>query len=118
MSKLPALGPIRILRYFVDTANVIGRQVAYMLRLTSPRLPTPLCTCTADDALPKFFKTSNGVRVQELRVGQGPQAQQGDAVLIDFVLRRANGYFIYGEFCTTKAASCAWCLLLLSSHVL
>lgn len=51
----------------------------------------------SDDALPKFFKTANGVRVQELIVGNGPQAQQGDAVLIDYVLRRANGYFIYGE---------------------
>lgn len=73
-------------------------QTANKSKHTTPRWPIPYCTDTADDALPKFFKTANGVRVQELRVGQGPQAQQGDAVLIDFVLRRANGYFIYGEY--------------------
>jgi hypothetical protein len=72
-------------------------------------VPLHLCPCTADDALPKFFKTANGVRVQELRVGQGPQAQQGDGVLIDFVLRRANGYFIYGECCTAIVCSCLLC---------
>lgn len=52
----------------------------------------------ADDNLPKFFKTANGVRVQEVIVGKGPQVQPGDAVLIDYVLRRSNGYFIYGEY--------------------
>lgn len=51
----------------------------------------------ADESLPKFFKTANGVRVQELVVGGGPVVQKGDAVLVDYVLRRANGYFIYGE---------------------
>lgn len=57
----------------------------------------------ADDGLPKFFKTANGVRVQELLVGSGQQVQPGDAVLVDFVLRRANGYFIYGELqCSTS----------------
>lgn len=64
--------------------------------------PVVLCCHVADDALPKFFKTSNGVRVQELLIGKGPQVQKGDAVLIDYVLRRANGYFIYGK-CSQRA---------------
>lgn len=33
---------------------------------------------------------------QELNVGTGPQAAPGDQVLFDYVLRRSNGYFIYG----------------------
>lgn len=59
---------------------------------SSPGLAAP-----EDDALPKFFKTNSGVKVQVLALGSGPVAQKGDAVLIDYVLRRANGYFIYGK---------------------
>lgn len=58
---------------------------------TAPGLAAP-----EDKSLPKFFKTANGVRVQELVVGSGPEVRKGDAVLVDYVLRRANGYFIYG----------------------
>lgn len=47
------------------------------------------------DAL-KFFKTERGATVQELVEGAGPAAAPGDSVLVDYVLRRANGYFIYG----------------------
>ncbi|GAB4818133.1 hypothetical protein N2152v2_005179 [Parachlorella kessleri] len=43
-----------------------------------------------------FFKTASGVRVQVLAEGSGAQVQPGDSVLIDYVLRRSNGYFIYG----------------------
>lgn len=42
-----------------------------------------------------------GVRYQELNIGSGPAASSGDVVLFDYVLRRSNGYFIYG------AAPCA-----------
>lgn len=59
---------------------------------SSPGLATP-----EDEALPKFFKTASGVKVQILSPGSGPAAQKGDAVLIDYVLRRSNGYFIYGK---------------------
>lgn len=67
---------------------------------SSPGLAAP-----EDDGLPKFFKTSSGVKVQVLSPGAGPAAQKGDAVLIDYVLRRANGYFIYGET-PHKLATC------------
>jgi hypothetical protein len=58
---------------------------------SSPGLATP-----EDEYAPKFFKTASGVKVQELAPGSGPTAQTGDFVLFDYVLRRANGYFIYG----------------------
>lgn len=47
--------------------------------------------------------------MQELRVGSGPEAQKGDAVLIDYVLRRANGYFIYGK-CSCKRLTAGLCV--------
>lgn len=57
---------------------------------SSPGLAAP-----EDPDAPKFFKTADGVGVQELTKGKGEAAKIGDSVLIDFVLRRANGYFIY-----------------------
>jgi len=57
---------------------------------SSPGLATP-----EDDSQPKFYKTETGIKIQELIQGSGPQPQIGDTVLIDYVLRRANGYFIY-----------------------
>jgi hypothetical protein len=57
---------------------------------SSPGLSAPV-----DDAAPKFFKTPGGVPVQELAAGEGPTARPGQRVLVDYVLRRANGYFIY-----------------------
>jgi FKBP-type peptidyl-prolyl cis-trans isomerase len=49
-----------------------------------------------DDGAPKFFKTPNGVPYQVLSEGTGKEAHRGNKVLVDFVLRRSNGYFIYG----------------------
>lgn len=60
---------------------------------SSPGLAAP-----EDDAAPKFFKTARGVKVQQLAAGSGPEAQSGDFVLFDYVLRRSNGYFIYGKW--------------------
>lgn len=60
---------------------------------SSPGLNTPI-----DPSAPKFFKLSSGVKVQELAVGADPtntlEAQEGDTVLFDYILRRSNGYFI------------------------
>jgi len=44
---------------------------------------------------PQFYKTESGIKVQELTPGEGDTPKAGDKVLIDYVLRRANGYFIY-----------------------
>jgi hypothetical protein len=45
---------------------------------------------------PRFYMTPSRVKVQELSQGQGRSANIGDKLLVDFVLRRSNGYFIYG----------------------
>jgi hypothetical protein len=68
---------------------------------SSPGLATP-----EDEHAPKFFKTASGVKVQELAPGSGPTAQTGDFVLFDYVLRRANGYFIYGALQWLDHGSC------------
>eukprot|EP00198_Chlamydomonas_reinhardtii_P011648 XP_001700985.1 peptidyl-prolyl cis-trans isomerase, FKBP-type [Chlamydomonas reinhardtii] len=58
---------------------------------SSPGLGAPV-----DPNAPKFVKLPSGVRYQELNIGSGPAASSGDVVLFDYVLRRSNGYFIYG----------------------
>ncbi|EFJ44741.1 hypothetical protein VOLCADRAFT_95114 [Volvox carteri f. nagariensis] len=58
---------------------------------SSPGLGAPV-----DPNQPRFVKLPSGVRFQELNIGSGPVAGPGDAVLFDYVLRRSNGYFIYG----------------------
>ncbi|CAL8467684.1 g7222 [Coccomyxa elongata] len=58
---------------------------------SSPGLAAPV-----DDDSPRFFKTPDGVKIQELAIGKGSQvAKPGDQLVLDYVLRRANGYFIY-----------------------
>lgn len=44
---------------------------------------------------PLFIKGERGIKIQVLAEGEGVDAQSGDTVLIDFVLRRSDGYFIY-----------------------
>ncbi|GLC33373.1 hypothetical protein PLESTM_000054300 [Pleodorina starrii] len=58
---------------------------------SSPGLGAPV-----DPSQPRFVKLPSGVRFQELNVGSGPMAGPGETVLFDYVLRRSNGYFIYG----------------------
>lgn len=52
----------------------------------------------AEEVGPPFQRSAAlGVPYQELAEGSGPEvAKAGDLVVIDYVLRRANGYFIYG----------------------
>jgi len=56
---------------------------------------SPGLASVEDADQPKFFKTASGVPVQQLNEGAGKAAQRGDRVLMDYVLRRGNGYFIY-----------------------
>ncbi|KAI8469354.1 MAG: hypothetical protein J3K34DRAFT_385891 [Monoraphidium minutum] len=56
---------------------------------------TPGLNVPEDPTAPKFYRTPGGVKVQELAVGSGPPAAPGDAVLFDYTLRRADGYFVY-----------------------
>lgn len=57
---------------------------------------TPGLAEEEDPTMPKFIKLGSGVIVQNLIAGTGDrEARAGDTVLLDYVLRRANGYFIY-----------------------
>jgi FKBP-type peptidyl-prolyl cis-trans isomerase len=57
---------------------------------------TPGLAGEESSEMPVFEKRDSGVIVQTLTLGQGDrQAQRGDTILLDYVLRRANGYFIY-----------------------
>lgn len=62
-----------------------------------------------DDVQEKFFKLENGTKVQQLVGGSGTAAGAGDRVLIDYVLRRNNGYFIYS--CASCSSCCCRCCL-------
>ncbi|CAN1171592.1 Peptidyl-prolyl cis-trans isomerase FKBP16-1, chloroplastic [Linum perenne] len=41
------------------------------------------------------LKLDNGVRIQEVIEGEGPEAGEGDVVEINYVCRRSNGYFVH-----------------------
>eukprot|EP00890_Picochlorum_soloecismus_P004444 jgi/Picsp_1/4/NSC_00004-R1_fkbp-type peptidyl-prolyl cis-trans isomerase len=58
----------------------------------------------ADLNAPKFVRTSGGTLIQEISPGDDSERPviRGDTVLVDYVLRRANGYFIYS---TVEAVS-------------
>lgn len=57
---------------------------------------TPGLGSLEDTEAPKFIKSESGVIIQELVGGTGDRmAMPGDSVLVDYVVRRANGYFIY-----------------------
>lgn len=59
---------------------------------SSPGLAAP-----TDNSMPQFYKTDTGVKIQILpSLEEGAAAKCGDKILVDFTLRRANGYFIYG----------------------
>lgn len=53
---------------------------------SSPGLAAPV-----DPDAPRFFTTPSGVRVQELAIGKGTNVTPTSRVLVDYVLRRANG---------------------------
>lgn len=61
----------------------------------------------------RYFKTVHGVQVQELVEGEGEAAARGSTVVIDYVLRRANGYaaptamcFVSVVYLETRFSSC------------
>jgi len=57
---------------------------------TSPGLAVP-----ESEDQPRFLRLESGVRVQIIADGDGAVVEPGDVVLLDYVLRRSNGYFIY-----------------------
>ncbi|KAF6164061.1 hypothetical protein GIB67_037827 [Kingdonia uniflora] len=40
-------------------------------------------------------KLPSGVRIQDIVEGEGPEAQEGDLVEVNYVCRRSNGYFVH-----------------------
>ncbi|KAB1215032.1 Peptidyl-prolyl cis-trans isomerase FKBP16-1, chloroplastic [Morella rubra] len=43
----------------------------------------------------RTFKLPNGLRIQEIIEGEGPEAHKGDMVEVNYVCRRSNGYFVH-----------------------
>ncbi|XP_056164937.1 peptidyl-prolyl cis-trans isomerase FKBP16-1, chloroplastic isoform X2 [Syzygium oleosum] len=43
----------------------------------------------------RTLKLADGVRVQEIVEGEGPEARDGDLVEVNYVCRRSNGYFVH-----------------------
>ncbi|KAJ6967179.1 hypothetical protein NC652_004667 [Populus alba x Populus x berolinensis] len=43
----------------------------------------------------RTLELPNGVRFQEVIEGEGPEAQEGDTVEVNYVCRRSNGYFVH-----------------------
>ncbi len=56
----------------------------------------------------RFFKTKDGTKVQVLSEGSGPEAQPGDRVLIDYVLRRRYGPWLGQIHYQISAPSAEW----------
>ncbi len=70
------------------TASLAAVPAASLAKSSSGDWSSPGLAAPEDPAIPKFFKTANGVKVQEMVAGtSGPEVQPGDAVLVDYVLR-------------------------------
>lgn len=53
----------------------------------------------AEDPLPdvKYVKTGDGLVYEQVNQGAGEPAKAGDVAVFHWIIRRANGYFIYGS---------------------
>lgn len=69
---------------------------AYAAKRGAGDWSSPGLAAAEDPSLPKFVAELPGVKVQELSAGSGAAAaREGDTVVLNYVMRRANGYFIY-----------------------
>ncbi|XP_010433482.1 PREDICTED: peptidyl-prolyl cis-trans isomerase FKBP16-1, chloroplastic isoform X3 [Camelina sativa] len=59
-----------------------------------PGLAAPLPDMK-DPQVIRTLKLPSGVRFQEIIEGEGPEAREGDLVELNYVCRRANGYFVH-----------------------
>ncbi|XP_023633678.1 peptidyl-prolyl cis-trans isomerase FKBP16-1, chloroplastic isoform X1 [Capsella rubella] len=62
--------------------------------LGSPGLAAPLPEMKEPQVI-RTLKLPSGVRFQEIVEGEGPEAHEGDLVELNYVCRRANGYFVH-----------------------
>lgn len=115
LARRPAGDPVALPRPSTDPVCVSRRGAAHLMAAISYVVACPqnaaaktqptlagdwsspgLANSEQDAVGPRFYTTPSRVKVQELSQGQGPSANIGDKLLLDFVLRRSNGYFIYG----------------------
>ncbi|CAJ2640123.1 unnamed protein product [Trifolium pratense] len=60
----------------------------------TPSLAAPIIDMNEPQVI-RTLKLANGVRVQDVIEGEGPEARGGDLVEFNCVCRRANGYFVF-----------------------
>ncbi|WCJ32043.1 FKBP-like peptidyl-prolyl cis-trans isomerase family protein [Euphorbia peplus] len=48
-----------------------------------------------DPQIIRTLNLGNGVKIQEIVKGEGPEAHEGDVVEVNYVCRRSNGYFVH-----------------------
>eukprot|EP00850_Spirogloea_muscicola_P016145 SM000129S26132 [mRNA] locus=s129:82002:84558:+ [translate_table: standard] len=61
----------------------------------SPALAAPPSRPPSLEDVPRFRRTANGVRYEDVIEGSGSEAKPGDSVQFNYVCRRSNGYFVY-----------------------
>ncbi|XP_034678101.1 peptidyl-prolyl cis-trans isomerase FKBP16-1, chloroplastic [Vitis riparia] len=66
----------------------------HLLSYACPVLAAPMLEMTEPEVI-RTQKLANGVRFQDVVEGDGPEAQEGDLVEVNYVCRRSNGYFVH-----------------------
>eukprot|EP00850_Spirogloea_muscicola_P014147 SM000099S25253 [mRNA] locus=s99:446796:449355:- [translate_table: standard] len=61
-----------------------------------PALAAPPSRPPSQEDVPRFRRTANGVRYEDVIEGSGSEAKPGDSVQFNYVCRRSNGYFHRG----------------------
>ncbi|CAL1404358.1 unnamed protein product [Linum trigynum] len=64
------------------------------IHLLNPAFAAPI-PATEEPEVIRTLKLDSGVRIQEIIEGEGPEAQEGDVVEVNYVCRRSNGYFVH-----------------------
>ncbi|PON86356.1 Peptidyl-prolyl cis-trans isomerase, FKBP-type [Trema orientale] len=65
-----------------------------LLFIVQPALAAPMPEMKEPEVI-RTLKLPSGVRIQEIIEGTGPEANEGNLVEINYVCRRANGYFVH-----------------------
>ncbi|XP_073260148.1 peptidyl-prolyl cis-trans isomerase FKBP16-1, chloroplastic isoform X4 [Populus alba] len=65
-----------------------------LLLSINPVLAAPMPEMKEPEVI-RTLELPNGVRFQEVIEGEGPEAQEGDTVEVNYVCRRSNGYFVH-----------------------
>ncbi|KAK4723335.1 hypothetical protein R3W88_026114 [Solanum pinnatisectum] len=85
---------------FLNVKKLLRRSVLQFVGLSPifisirPVLFAPMQEMREPDVI-RTLKLDSGVRLQDVVVGEGPEAREGDIVEINYVCRRSNGYFVH-----------------------